>query len=72
MTFYLAGKLSKPKAELEWDIVTKGHTLAPSISKKVDYFVTNDLDSDSAGVLKAKELELNIINEEEFWRILNG
>ena len=72
MTFYLAGKLSKTKAELEWDIVTKGHALAPSISKKVNYFVTNDPNGNSAGVLKAKKLELKIINEEEFWRILNG
>lgn len=72
MTFYLAGKFSKTKAELEWDIVTKGHALASSISKKVDYFVTNDPDNDSVGVLKAKELELKIINEEEFWRIING
>ena len=72
MTFYLAGKLSKTKAELEWDIVTKGHALASSISKKVNYFVTNNPNSDSVGVLKAKKLELNIINEEELWRILNG
>lgn len=72
MTFYLAGKFSKTKAELEWDIVTKGYTLASSISKKVNYFVTNNPDSNSAGVLKAKKLELKIIDEEEFWRIING
>lgn len=72
MIFYLAGKLSKTKAEFEWDIVTKGHALTSSISKKVDYFVTNNPDGDSAGVLKAKKLGLKIINEEEFWRIING
>lgn len=72
MVFYLAGKLSKTKAELEWEIVTKGHKLAPSVSKKVNYYVTNNSDRDSAGNLKAKKLELKIINEDEFWRILNG
>lgn len=72
MTFCITGALSAPRSQFETVINEKGHKLASSVTKKVDYLVTNTPDSGSSKNVKARELGISIIDEEEFWRIING
>lgn len=71
-TFCITGALSKPRNEFEQVITSKGHKLASSVTKKVDYLVTNTPDSGSSKNVKARELGVGIINENKFWEIING
>ena len=46
--------------------------MASSVTKKVDYLVTDNPDSGSSKNEKAKTLGIPVINEETFLRIVNG
>ena len=72
LVFCMTGALSRPRSEFEQVINSKGHKLASSITKKVNFLVTNTPDSGSSKNVKARELGVKIINEDEFWEIVNG
>lgn len=71
-TFCITGALSRPRKEIEELIVSKGSKLASSVTKKTDYLVTNTPDSGSSKNVKARELGIEIIDEEKLLEILNG
>ena len=48
-----------------------GGEVRSNVTKSLSYLVTNDLDPKSSKFKKAKELNIKIINEEEFLK-LNG
>ena len=68
--FVVTGKFSKPRSYYEELITNKGGKLVGSVSKKTDYLLTNDGDSGSTKAKKAKELNIPILNEEEFLKKL--
>jgi len=72
MTFCITGSLSRPRKEIEQFIISKGHNVSSSISKNVDYLITEDSETNSSKNEKAKKLGIPVINEEEFMRIING
>lgn len=70
-TFVVTGKFSKPRSYYEELITSKGGKLAGSVSKKTDYLLTDNPDSGSSKALKAKELSIPILSEEEFMMEVN-
>lgn len=68
LVFCITGKVKifKNRAELQADIESKGGKCVGSVSKNVNYLINNDNTSTSAKNLKAKELGIKIITEEEF------
>ena len=71
-TFVVTGKFSRPRSFYEELITSKGGKLAGSVSKKTDFLLTNDGDSGSSKSIKAKELGIPIMSEEEFMTKVNG
>ena len=66
-TFCVTGAFVKYKrSELEKIITDRGGKLTGSVSKKTNYLLTNDADSGSSKAVKAKELNIPILSEEEF------
>lgn len=72
LTFCITGALSRPRKEIEQLIESKGHKLASSVTKSVNYLVTNNPNSGSSKNEKALGLGIPILNEEEFLRVING
>lgn len=65
--FVVTGKFNKYKrSELEKMIEDRGGKLISSVSKKTDFLLTNDGESGSSKAVKAKELNISIMSEEEF------
>ena len=67
-TFVITGKLTKFKsrAELEGKIAAAGGKVAGSVSRKTNYLINNDVNSDSAKNKQAKTYGIQIISEEDF------
>ena len=63
--FCVTGKLNifNNRDELTKAVETAGGKVASSISKKTDYLVTNDTESGSSKNIKARQLNIPIINE---------
>lgn len=61
----ITGTLSKPRNEIEKLIRENGGILQDSVNKETKYLVTNDIDSNSSKFVKAKKLNIPIINENE-------
>ena len=68
LVFCITGKVSKFKNrnELQADIENKGGKVVGSVSKNVNYLINNDSTSASAKNVKAKELGIKIITEEQY------
>lgn len=68
LTFVVTGKVNKFKNrnELQSFIESLGGKVSSSISSKTDYLINNDVNSTSSKNLKAKQLNIPIITEEEF------
>ena len=71
--FCITGKvhLFKNRAELQADIENKGGKVVSSISNKVNYLINNDINSTSIKNNKAKELNIDIITEEEYMEMIS-
>ena len=69
-TFAITGSLSKPRSEIEKEIVSLGGKVVGSVSAKTTYLINNDTTSKSSKNLKAKECGVKIISEEEFRKLL--
>lgn len=72
-TFCVTGKVHhwKNRDELSAAVITAGGKVTSSVSSKTDYLVNNDITSTSSKNLKAKELNIPIITEEELLSMLN-
>ena len=68
LTFCITGKTKefKNRDELSNFITERGGKVTSSVSKNTNYLINNDLESTSAKNLKAKELNIPIINEKTF------
>ena len=71
-TFVVTGSVNhyKNRDELKDDIVAHGGTVAGSVSSKTSYLINNDINSTSSKNQKAKSLNIPIISEEEFIKML--
>ena len=71
-TFVVTGSVNhyKNRDELKADIVAHGGTVAGSVSSKTSYLINNDINSTSSKNQKAKSLNIPIITEEEFIKML--
>jgi len=71
-TFVITGSVEhyKNRNELKAHIESLGGKVTGSVSKKTDYLINNDNQSASSKNKKAKELDIPIITEEEFLRMI--
>jgi DNA ligase (NAD+) len=67
-TFVLTGTLSMPREEAEAKIRALGGTASGSVSKKTSYLVAGE--NAGSKLEKAEELGVEVLNEEEFARML--
>ncbi|MGN1176238.1 MAG: BRCT domain-containing protein, partial [Roseburia sp.] len=66
-TFCVTGAFHTMKrSEIEKIITERGGKLSSSVSKKTDFLLTNDAGSGSTKALKAAELGIPVMSEEEF------
>ena len=68
LTFVVTGKVNrfKNRAELQSFIESLGGKVVGSISSKTNFLINNDINSTSSKNLKAKQLNIPIITEEDF------
>lgn len=71
--FCVTGSFNTMKrSDIEAVIVSRGGKLSGSVSKKTNVLLTNDADSGSSKAVKAKELGIPIMSEEEFIKKIGG
>ena len=73
-TFVVTGSVNhyKNREELKNDIVAHGGTVVGSVSSKTSYLINNDINSTSSKNQKAKSLNIPIITENEFIKMLHN
>lgn len=71
-TFVVTGSVNhyKNRDELKTDIEAHGGTVVGSVSSKTNYLINNDINSTSSKNQKAKSLNIPIISEEEFLKLI--
>ena len=69
-TFVITGKLPLPRKVYEEAIEKAGHKFSGAISKNTNYLVTDDPSGNSSKLKKARELGIEIINEDALRAIL--
>ncbi len=69
-TFLITGTLSKPRKEIEDIIVQNGGKILKAVSKNLDYLIVGE--KPGSKLKKAKELDIKILSEEDFYRMLKG
>ncbi len=71
-TFVVTGSVNhyKNRDELKTDIVVHGGTVVGSVSSKTSYLINNDINSTSSKNQKAKSLNIPIISEEDFLKMI--
>lgn len=71
-TFVVTGSVNhyKNRDELKADIAVHGGTVVGSVSSKTNYLINNDINSTSSKNQKAKSLNISIISEEEFLKMI--
>ena len=72
VNFVITGKVLKYKnrSDLESTILHNGGTLQSAVSSNTNYLINNDINSNSSKNKKAKELNIAIITEDEFIKML--
>ena len=72
-TFCITGKLNhcSNRDELVKVIESMGGKVVSGVTKKTDYLINNDLDSNSSKNRKAKELGIPILSEENFLKMMS-
>ena len=70
--FVVTGSVNhfKNRKELQAKIESLGGKVSSSVSKNTDYLINNDIESNSSKNKKAKELNIPIISEEEFLKLI--
>lgn len=71
-TFVVTGSVNhyKNRDELKADIVVHGGTVVGSVSSKTSYLINNDINSTSSKNQKVKSLNIPIISEEDFLKMI--
>lgn len=71
-TFVVTGSVNhyKNRDELKADIVVHGGTVVGFVSSKTSYLINNDINSTSSKNQKAKSLNIPIISEEDFLKMI--
>ena len=71
-TFVVTGSVNhyKNRDELKVDIVVHGGTVVGSVNSKTSYLINNDINSTSSKNQKAKSLNIPIISEEDFLKMI--
>lgn len=71
-TFVVTGSVNhyKNRDELKADIVVHGGTVVGSVSSKTSYLINNDINSTSSKNQKAKSLNIPIISEKDFLKMI--
>jgi DNA ligase (NAD+) len=70
--FCITGTLSMKRSEIEKIIKSNGGKIASSVSKNLDYLITNDTESSSSKFKKAKDLNIPILNEDALLVLLKN
>uniref|UniRef100_A0A6M3IHI1 DNA ligase (NAD(+)) n=1 Tax=viral metagenome TaxID=1070528 RepID=A0A6M3IHI1_9ZZZZ len=68
-SFQFTGTMSKERDEMEMLTINNGGRLA-SVSKRLDFLVTNDKSSPSTKARKARELQIKMITEKQFLEMM--
>lgn len=73
LTFCITGKTNvfKNRTELQSFIEANGGKAASSVTKNVDYLINNDVSSTSSKNIRAKELDIKIIDEQTFMNMFD-
>lgn len=66
----LTGAMSRPRKEIEAEIMAKGHTISDSVSKNTTHLCQSDPSSESSKSKKAVKLGIPIISEEELYEMI--
>ena len=66
----ITGALSRKRNEIEDSIRKYGGQVVSSVSKNTDLLLTNEQNSNSSKFIKAQKLEIKIITEDEFFKIV--
>ncbi len=70
-TFVITGSLSQPREQIAAAIKAGGGKVSGSVSKTTFAVVTNDTDTNSSKLKKAKELGIQIIDEAQLQKLLS-
>ncbi len=70
--FCITGELSNPRAMIEKEIKMNGGVMVSSVSKNTSYLVTNEKLSSSSKFVKATELKIPVISEDELLQMIKG
>jgi len=70
LNFAITGDLSQPRPKFIEIIENNGGKFVSAVSQNTDYLLTNNIDSKSSKFTTAKKLNIKIINEKEFQKLL--
>ena len=70
LSFALTGSMTMPRTFYEALITNAGHKIAKSVTKKTDYLIIADINSQSSKAKKARELGIKIISPEDVMDML--
>jgi len=70
LKFCITGTLTRKRSDLQKMVKTNGGIVQSGVSKDTNYLITNDVESSSSKFVKAKKLEISIISEEAFLKLL--
>ena len=71
LSICVTGALSMSRSKIKTLVEQKGFIFNDSLIKTTNYLVTNDTSSNSSKLVKARKLNIKIINEEELIKLLN-
>jgi DNA ligase (NAD+) len=70
LKFCITGELSMGRTEFEKLIKKNGGVMVSSVSKNTSYLITNETESSSSKFVKAKDLSIPIISENELLKMI--
>ena len=70
LKFCVTGTLTMKRTELQKMIKANGGIVQSAVSKETDYLITNDTESSSSKFKKAKDFNIPIITEEQFFELI--
>ena len=71
-TFVFTGALSQPRSFYEDIVNNNGGKCSGSVSKKTNYLVTDNPNSGSSKAVKARELGIPVLSEDDFMKMVEG
>lgn len=69
-SFCITGATSKPRKSVEKDILNSGGLVKSSVSQGLSFLVTNETDTTSSKMMKAKKLSIPVISEQELYEMM--